>query len=109
MKKVSISCHLIIKATLSANGEYVKGTPSIRVAKNKPGTASNEVAIKVNLDLPISLFQKPQLVASIVVPEDNAPLVISAQVQENIAAAIKEQSGLDVVIRVGDNDAHNFT
>lgn len=105
MKTVNVTCYLIIKATLSTNGAYVKSTPSVRVAKNKPSTAANEVAIKVNLDLPLSLFQKPQLTASIVIPEESAPLEISAEIQENIAKAIKEQSGLDVVIRVGDHSA----
>ncbi|MEK9751617.1 MAG: hypothetical protein VW338_00175 [Rhodospirillaceae bacterium] len=73
-----------------------------RVLTKKPDTASNEVAIRIALDLPDTLFERPQLEARISVPGDSlgAPL-IAADVQENIAAILTEQLGMRVRLSAG--------
>lgn len=76
-----------------------KGAVSLTIAK--PATSANEVAIKINLQLPDALFDTPQLQASIIVP-DNAVTkpVLDAEVQDNIADALSEQLGVNVNVTV---------
>ena len=72
---------------------------SVSVTANKPSTASNEVAIKLNLVLPDTLFEQPQLVANITIPEnDTAKPEISADVQDNIAELLSEHLGINVSV-----------
>lgn len=96
MPNVNVECYLIVKATISPSGNYHTGKPSVRVSKGKPRTEANEVPIKINLELPIGLFKKPQITATVKVPEEQAPVEISTEIQDNIAKAIRESSGLDV-------------
>lgn len=70
---------------------------TVRTTKSQPFLGSNEIAFKLNLDLPDSLFTKPQLEASISVPESAASAtVIEAETIDNVAEAIKTATGLDV-------------
>lgn len=73
---------------------------AIRLTKNKPPRlAGNEIAVKLSLDIPDGLFLKPTLEASVSIP-DSAALgtVITAEVQDNIAQIIKEQTGFNVCV-----------
>ena len=54
------SCYLIISGKESPYGGRINPGP-IRLTKNKPSTKGNEVAIKVNIDLPDALFTKPAM------------------------------------------------
>lgn len=99
MSTIDASCYLVIDAVISKNGYLEKG-PTIRVTKNSPSLSKSERAVKLNINLPRSLFQQPQLTASIIVPQESAPPVIDANVQDNIAETIREMTGLDVTIRV---------
>lgn len=74
---------------------------SVRVAARTPSLKVGEVAMSVTLRLPSTLFEKPQLKASITVPDDkvSAP-VISAEVAANIGEIVKQQTGLDLTIMV---------
>lgn len=74
---------------------------SVRCTKTQPALSSNEVAFKLNLELPDALFTKPRLEATISVPESavSAP-VIEAETIDNVAEAIKKATGLDVRVWV---------
>lgn len=66
-----------------------KGTT--KTCKNKPGLNWNEVAIAVNMELPNTLFQKPQLSAKIVVPDEAAvQQAIEATTADNVRQAIEQ-------------------
>jgi len=70
--------------------------------KNKPATGKNEIAIKLSLELPDALFERAQLEAKIVVPDDQAGTVdISADVEDNIASVLGEQLGMVVHVTSG--------
>jgi hypothetical protein len=99
---VDLTCYLVIGAKLREVGEnaYTSGKPTVRVAKSKPRLAANEVAIALNLSLPTSLFQRPDLTAKITIPGESAPFVITPDVQQNIADQIREQTGFTVQIEV---------
>ena len=83
---MKLQCHL----TVNKNG-------SVRVSKGKPDLSWDEVSVKINMELPDMLFKKPQLEASIIVPEDAAiPKQIDVDVQDNIINSIKEITGMEV-------------
>lgn len=61
---------------------------------------SNAVVMKLNLQLPESLFKKPQLQASIKInEEDVSKPVINAQTLDNIREVLNKQLGVDVTIQ----------
>jgi hypothetical protein len=74
--------------------------PKFRVAIKRPATSKTEIAIKLNLGLPLALFTRPELTASVIVPEEKQPYKIDADVQHRIAEAVRESTGLDVRVSV---------
>lgn len=72
-----------------------------RVTKTKPGLDWDEVTIKLNLNIPDALFDRPRLEASITIPEEVVKTeVLSADVVENVQEAIKTATGLEMKISV---------
>lgn len=71
--------------------------PSFRVTKTAPSLDFNEIAIKLNLQLPDELFEKPTLTASIDVPKEaiSSP-VIETEVIDNVQDIIKKNTGFEV-------------
>lgn len=94
---INVDFYLIIDQKFSAAGHAI-GTPGIRTAKKKPSCSSYEVAIALNLSLPDSLFKRPSFQARIEIPEGQAPTVITPEISENIATALKEQFGITLNI-----------
>lgn len=68
-----------------------------RMTKKKPDLSAGEVAVKVTIALPSSLFDEPQLQARFEVPADavTPPTVAGGQI-ENIEALILRETGLTV-------------
>ena len=74
---------------------------SVRTTKTQPGLNWNEISIKMNLELPDSLFKKPLLCANIKVDEEDVrPEVISPEVINNIQESIREHSGIEVRLEI---------
>lgn len=74
-----------------------------RVAKSMPGLKRDEIAVALTIELPSALFKKPQLTASIVVPESSVTgPVIDSTVVDNIRSVISRQLGVDLKIAVVD-------
>ena len=72
-----------------------------RTAKNRPDLKWDEISIAIQLELPDLLFKKPQLQASIIIPDKSAtPPVISGEVTEHIRQAIAQHTGVEVKIQV---------
>lgn len=70
---------------------------AIKSSKNKPPTGKDEVAVKITLDLPDSLFERPQIEARIEIPKDSVtPPKVDAEVQDNIAEVLTSQLGMKV-------------
>lgn len=66
--------------------------------------ASNAIAIKVTLNLPDTLFVKPQLCATIKVdPSSVPPAEIQADVLDNIKEVLQQKTGLDINISMVEN------
>lgn len=62
---------------------------------------ANSVVLKLNLDLPETLFKKPQLEATIAVDPDkvSAP-VITSKILDNIQEALQKSVGANLGINV---------
>ena len=75
--------------------------PSFRVTKTRPGLDHNEIAVKINLELPDALFTKPTLEAKVVVSEKAVSQpIIEADVIDNVEQIIKDQTGFTVKLAV---------
>jgi hypothetical protein len=90
VKMRELDTYLVVKP----NGMYGL---TARVAKRTPSLEKDEVAIKVNLHVPDTLFSRPQLQASITIPDSavTAP-VVNAQVLDNVREILEQQTGMDV-------------
>lgn len=70
---------------------------SAKLYSGKPTVTRDEVAVKVSVELPVSLFQRPQLEARITVPEHAVtPLEIGLDIRDNIEQLISKSTGFDV-------------
>lgn len=70
-----------------------------RVTQRAPALSAGEVAIRVDLRLPVMLFQRPQLQATIEVASDVvAPPVIDADVIDNIETLLAERLGIEITL-----------
>ena len=102
-----ISCYLKVKAGKGFSSDktspsYFKAQ-SLTVTKNKPNTDSDEIAIKLDLDIPNSLFLKPSLVFKVTVPEEVCSLPeIEAKVTDNLAEILAQELGTKVRLEVGE-------
>lgn len=77
---------------------------TVEVRKKKPATNQDEIAVKVSLDIPDALFEKPTLQVSASVPDcaDRGP-VITTEVADNIAEIIRQQTGMSVRIEAAED------
>lgn len=96
--------YLVIQGKPGRYRKEVRELGSIRTAKRKPACAADEVALKLSLEIPDTLFVKPTLEASITVPGPAGP-VLTAEVEENIAEIIRQQTGMSVHITAAENTA----
>lgn len=94
---IEVRCHLVVAQSFRegyGGSLNPHGRPSVRVSKGRPQCASDEVAIAINLSLPRSLFLRPNLVATISVPDNQAPITITPDMQSNIAKVVADQLGI---------------
>lgn len=100
------SCYLKVKAGRGFSSDkksasYFKAQ-NLTVTKNKPDTGSDEIAIKLDLEIPNSLFMKPALVFKVTVPEEACSLPeIEAKVTDNLAELLAQELGTKVRLEVG--------
>ena len=71
-----------------------------RTTMKPPRLKATEVAMKFEVFLPAGLFQRPALSAKLTVPEGAAQQEITPEIQDNLADAIREYTGLDVRLQV---------
>lgn len=98
-----ISQYIVIK---KGGGYYPKYTS--RMTVNSPSLQSNEIAVKVSIEVPDEIFDKPALTAEIVVPKEAVSKpVISADVIDNVQDIIKQNTGFEVKLEVVEHDSDN--
>lgn len=99
---MKVICYLVVQGKKPKYGhdrDNKREAGALRLTKTKPAVQSDEIAIRLEVEIPDSLFFKPTLMVSAALPE-NSKLEnnISADVADNIAEIIREQTGLKVVI-----------
>lgn len=76
-----------------------------RMTKGSPALASNEIAVKVAIEVPDEIFDKPALQAEIKIPQEAVSKpTISAEVIDNVQDIIKQNTGFEVKLEVVEKD-----
>lgn len=79
----------------------VSSTGQVRVTKNRPLVRMDEISLGINVEMPRSLFRKPTLSATLIVPESAGnPDTIPVDVQDAVRDAIETSTGLQVRLAV---------
>ena len=72
-----------------------------RLTAKTPSLAADEVAVRLNVGLPVALFSRPSLEASVTVPPGVVPgPTIDSTVVDNIREIVSKQLGADLTISV---------
>ena len=79
----------------------MKEIKAVKTTQSAPSLKANEIAIKIKMHLPETLFTKPQLQANISVDDKNvSPQIIDAETMQNITEIMEQQLGVDMTINV---------
>ena len=74
---------------------------SVRTVKKNPTVKSDEVAFKLDIELPKAMFEKPKLSVSVKVPEDAVKEeIVSEEIIDNIGETLKRHMDMDINITV---------
>lgn len=96
---VTVSKYLIV--TPSGKGTYSKALVKMVDSITKASVGANSIAIKVSIDIPASLFQKPSLEVNVKIPEGSVtPVVLRPEVLTSIEEIIRERMDIKTTIRV---------
>lgn len=72
-----------------------------RMVEKTPKLKGNEVALRLQMNLPEALFKRPTLIAKMTIPDEVVPQVdISPEVTANIEEIIKNSTGLTMSVQV---------
>lgn len=78
----------------------IDGDGNTRLTTGYPALAPGEIAMELRITVPVTLFQKPMLKAEITVPLDHNPTIkLQAETVGNITEAIRQATGLEIVVR----------
>ncbi len=100
---MNLSCWLVVQGVRLANYARDRKPGQIRVTKTKPNTGRDEIAVRLDVEIPDSLFDKPTLEARIQVPEGEARgPVITTEVADNLAEVIRRETGLTIHLSAGE-------
>ncbi len=94
-----IEKYLVISAT--KRNKWSSFNPKIKIMERVPTLKGNEVSLRLKLELPDAMFERPQLEATMSVPIDAVPEIkITSDVTDNIEKIIKETIGLTMNVSV---------
>jgi hypothetical protein len=78
-----------------------KNKLSGRLVTSAPSLHKGEIAVKVTVSVPKSLFIVPQLRAEIRIPESSVtPPTVDAQVLDNVREVLEQQTGMEINVSV---------
>ena len=74
---------------------------NVRITERQPSMGGNEIALRIEMEIPNKLFERPIIVAQMKVPDEAVPRVkITPTITDNLAKIIKENIGLNMVVTV---------
>lgn len=89
-RNIEVLCYLVINS---------RGR--VKATRHKPPLAMDEVAVRIQMNLPEMLFARPQLQASLTVKEDAvSPHVITPEVLISTKELLERGTGMSVELRV---------
>jgi hypothetical protein len=66
-----------------------------------PSCKAGEISMKIEVDLPDKIFERPRLEAKWVVPKEKVPdALITAEIKDNVEQALKEALGMDIIVSI---------
>lgn len=72
-----------------------------KVSRKRPSLEWDEISISMEVSLPNSLFEKPQLQATIKVNDNQVtPTIINAEMKDNIQTAIQQHTGIPIKLTI---------
>lgn len=101
-KTVEQEVYLVLSPKMSTyRKNSVSGLYIPRITKGSPTLNRNEIALKLRIEVPVALFLKPSIEASISIPNDQVSrTVITPEIQDNIREIVRQGTGLDFNISV---------
>lgn len=94
------SCYLTVEATKQTWGWELQPGRLLKRVDKLPSLANNEVPIRIDIELPQALFDRPELSVSIAVNSEVPRVDIDADTMENMSARLQEVLGLPVTVTV---------
>lgn len=91
---MEVSAWLKVKGKVRYKGRVDAGPLSI--SKSKPSTSKDEIAIKLNLNIPDSFFEEPTYTATINLPEVERELPPVASIADNVSEALSKEMGIKI-------------
>jgi hypothetical protein len=74
---------------------------NVTVREREPRMAGNEVALRLELNIPDKLFQRPVLEARMSLPAESIPSTkITPKIVDNIEKIVKEATGLNIAVNL---------
>lgn len=78
---------------------------NVRIVEREPSLSASEISLKIVLDIPNSLFERPRLEAMMKVPNDAVPKSkITTTVTDNVEKIIKTATGLNMKVSIVENE-----
>lgn len=78
---------------------------SVKAVEREPKLAANEISLRLCLEVPASLFERPRLEATMKVPNEAVPKIkITPAVTDNVEKMIKQATGLNMVVSIVDQE-----
>lgn len=86
-------------------GRDYSPTYKAEMKERLPNLAGNQIAMKLSIEVPSGIFEKPLLEAVMKIPQEAVPKVtITADVTTNIERIIKDQLGLDMKVGIVEHE-----
>ena len=93
-RPIPFSFWVTLAAAKGGYGWRMDGVP--KATKKKPALGPNEIAVKVDISAPVSLFQRPALSISLNMPDAPQDFQLTEEMSAEMAGAIKDATGLSV-------------
>ncbi len=97
-----IEKYLVISASKSRYGSL---SPSVSIKERSPSLKGNEIALKLQIEIPNEMFTRPTLEVKMKIPTEAIPRTsITPEITSNIEKIIKEQTNLNIVVSVVEHE-----
>lgn len=78
------------------------GAGQVQAFKSKPSTLANQLAIRLELEIPDAYFETPEIKAVVTLPEPAGRETIAAGIERGVAEALTRELG--VTVRLASDD-----